>query len=54
MNYYREAMREYAMNVGRDNPEAAWISTPFDTWEKNPFYRGEPQPHPETVQDFDE
>jgi hypothetical protein len=48
-----DACREYARNVGRDRPDTAWISTPYDTWEPNPFYRGPAQPHPETF-DVDE
>ena len=42
-----EAAREYAWNVGADNPHRAWILTDYDSWEKNPFYHGEPVPHPE-------
>jgi hypothetical protein len=42
-----EAMREYTWNVGRDRPDRAWICTPYDTWEPNPFYTGDPVAHPE-------
>jgi hypothetical protein len=42
-----EAAREYAWNVGADNPHRAWILTDYDSWESNPFYHGEPVPHPE-------
>lgn len=42
-----EAAREYAINVGRENPDRAWILTHYDTWERNPFYSGPPQRHPE-------
>jgi len=42
-----EAMKEYAFNFGMDNRERAWICTPFDTWERNPFYNGPAMPHPE-------
>lgn len=42
-----EACREFAANVGEDRPTQAWILTDYDTWERNPHYRGEPQPHPE-------
>jgi hypothetical protein len=42
-----EAMREYAWNVGRENPDREWICTQYDTWERNPFYTGKPGPHPE-------
>jgi hypothetical protein len=43
----REAVAEYALNVGRESIEDAWILSPFDTWERNPFYSGPAQPHPE-------
>lgn len=42
-----DAVREYARNVGHEHSDAAWILSPFDTWERNPFYVGPPQPHPE-------
>jgi hypothetical protein len=42
-----DARREYADNVGRDNTDMAWISTPWDTWEPNPHYAGPPVRHPE-------
>ncbi len=44
---YEDAMREHQFNEGRENPEQAWILTPYDVWMKNPFYVGEPRPHPE-------
>lgn len=51
-----EAVREYAFNVGSDRPDVAWILSPYDTWERNPFYVGPKQPHPEDAMygDFDE
>ena len=42
-----EAVQEYALNVGRENLDRAWILSDYDSWERNPFYRGTPQPHPE-------
>lgn len=42
-----EAAREYGINAGADHPDRCWILTPWDTWERNPFYSGAPQPHPE-------
>jgi hypothetical protein len=42
-----EACREYARNVGAEQPDRAWILTDYDTWERNPFYHGPPAPHPE-------
>lgn len=44
-----EADREFAHNAGHDNPDCAWILSNRDVWYPNPFYRGEPQPHPESV-----
>jgi len=43
----REAMLEHAHNAGMDEPDRCWILTPFDTWERNPFYSGPTEPHPE-------
>lgn len=42
-----DAAREYAFNVGKENRNIAWILTPYDTFVKNPFYKGLPQPYPE-------
>lgn len=50
MNYEQLADLEYATNVGRDNPTRAWILSDRDVWYRNPFYRGEPVPHPEDEQ----
>ena len=44
---YSDAMREYAMNVGAEQADRAWILTDYDVWVANPHYRGAPQPHPE-------
>lgn len=43
----QEAHAEMTMLFGMEKPEKAWILTGFDVWEKNPFYSGPPQPHPE-------
>lgn len=42
-----ESCREYARNVGMENQDVAWINTPQDTWERNPFYQGLAVRHPE-------
>ena len=42
-----EAVKEYARNYGSDNPDQEWVLSPFDSWERNPFYRGPRGPHPE-------
>ena len=44
---YHDATREYARNVGMNNLDQAWILSPYDTWERNPFYSGPPVAHPE-------
>lgn len=49
---YDDARAEFARNAGRDNPDHEWILTPFDTWERNPAYRGPKGRHPED--DYDE
>lgn len=46
MTWETEAVRQYAYEIGHENTGRAWILSPFDTWEPNPFYIGEPQPHP--------
>lgn len=43
----REAALEYARNAGMDRVDNAWILTPQDSWERNPFYCGPSVPHPE-------
>jgi hypothetical protein len=46
MTWETEAVRQYAYAIGYETPERAWILSPFDTWEPNPFYVGKPQRHP--------
>lgn len=46
------ADREYARNVGYDNPDRAWILSNRDAWYANPFYSGPKVPHPEDDSDF--
>jgi len=45
--YHAAALNQYADAHGADRTDAAWILSPFDTWERNPHYAGPPQPHPE-------
>lgn len=42
-----DACREYARNVGAEHPDLEWILSPYDSWERNPFYTGKPGPYPE-------
>jgi hypothetical protein len=44
-----QACKEFARNFGMDNPEQEWICTPFDSWERNPSYRGVKHVDPETA-----
>ena len=40
-----EALNQYAAMHG--TPDRQWVLSPFDTWERNPCYRGPEQTHPE-------
>jgi hypothetical protein len=42
-----EAAQEYGRNAGMDDPDREWILTPWDSWERNPFYTGPRGRHPE-------
>lgn len=42
-----QAVAEYALNVGYEDQDREWILSPYDSWERNPFYQGPPGPHPE-------
>ena len=42
-----EAIEEQRQIFGMENPDKQWILSSWDTWEKNPFYQGEEQQHPE-------
>ena len=47
-----DAVREYTRNVGSTRPDSAWILSQYDSWERNPYYSGPPQPHPEDDYDM--
>ncbi|CAM2927767.1 MULTISPECIES: hypothetical protein [Acetobacteraceae] len=47
MSHESLADREYARNVGHDNPERAYILSDRDVWYRNPAYTGPELPHPE-------
>jgi hypothetical protein len=47
VNHIQEAVREWTYIVGAENPDRPWILSDWDTWEKNPFYKGPPVDHPE-------
>ena len=46
-NYLTQAVRQYAYVYVEEDTDSEWILSPFDTWERNPHYRGEPGRHPE-------
>ena len=50
--YMSLALRQYAAAHGEAHPDQEWISTPYDTWEKNPFFTGTPGRHPEDYDDL--
>jgi hypothetical protein len=45
--YNSTAISQYSSAHGADSQDCAWILSPFDSWERNPFYSGPAQPHPE-------
>ena len=42
-----EAVDEWRYAVGQDRTDQQWILSDYDSWERNPFYQGPDQPHPE-------
>lgn len=42
-----DAVKEYAANVGAERPLVQWILSDYDTWERNPYYVGPDQGHPD-------
>ncbi len=54
MSYIEEAVREWKFAVGRECPNECWLLSDYDTWERNPFYQGHEQPHPEYDHEYDE
>lgn len=44
------ALDQYAEAYGEDRPNTEYILSPYDTWLRNPYYRGRKGPHP----DFDQ
>lgn len=53
MTTISEAVREWAWIVGQDCPQDAWLLTSYDSWERNPHYRGIAVDHPEEYDDSD-
>lgn len=51
MTWEQDAVRQYASAYGAEQPDSAWILSPYDTWERNPFYNGPPVRHPEDYDD---
>lgn len=43
----QEMARLQALLEGMANVDQEWVSTSWDTWEKNPCYNGTPGRHPE-------
>lgn len=41
------AMHQHTVAYGEERKDDAWILSPFDTWEINPWYDGPSVPHPE-------
>lgn len=47
MSHIAEADRLYALALGIENRDRAWVLSDRDVWYANPFYSGPPVPHPE-------
>lgn len=47
MSFQQEAVREWAWIVGAERPDQEYLLSNYDSWEKNPHYRGAPGRHPE-------
>lgn len=43
----QEAHAEMIQIFGFENPDSQWILSGYDVWEKNPYYHGPEQQHPE-------
>lgn len=43
----REGVAEQVQIFGMEQQDRQWILTDWDTWERNPYYHGEEQQHPE-------
>jgi len=50
--YNGAAVAQHAAAYGAEDTERAWILSPFDTWERNPFYQGPPVAHPEDDSEY--
>jgi hypothetical protein len=48
-----DSVREWVWNVGQERPDAEWLCSHYDTWVRNPHYRGLPGRHPEDDSDED-
>lgn len=44
MSFMQQAVREWAWVVGAEVPDRQWLLSDYDSWERNPHYRG---PDPE-------
>lgn len=42
--------RAEAWELGAARPDVAWVLTDRDVWHANPFYKGVPVPHPESLE----
>ena len=43
----QEGHKEQIQIFGMENPDCQWILSGWDVWEKNPYYHGPEQQHPE-------
>lgn len=43
----QEGHKEQIQIFGMENPDRQWILSGWDVWERNPYYHGPEQQHPE-------
>ena len=54
INAHTESVREWAWVVGAEEPERDWLLHDWDVWVRNPHFVGEPGPHPEMAEYYEE
>jgi hypothetical protein len=48
----QDRVDQYTSVYGAERTDSQWILSPYDTWERNPYYTGPDQGHPEDDYDY--
>lgn len=43
-----DLLRQFAGVHGEERQDQAWLLSDYDVWVANPYYKGPPEPHPES------